>query len=93
MLLVGIGTPNHTLPISVATAHEIDLVPVWRYANCYPQAIQMMDTVGKASTLPDIRKLITHSFKGLESVSDALDLASKTKDKDGKLVVKVVVNN
>jgi hypothetical protein len=37
--------------------------------------------------------VITHSFKGLESVPDALDLASKAKDKDGKLVVRIIVNN
>ena len=92
VLLVGMGTPNHTLPISEASAREIDLVPTWRYVNCYPKAIEIMQASTEDKSLPDVRKLITHSFKGLDAVSDAFKTAGMPRAQDGRLVVKVVVN-
>lgn len=94
---MGMGIPNHTLPISDLTAREIDLVSTWRYADAYPRAIE----IAKASvtgvsvdgnTLPDVSKMISHRFQGLDKVQDALELAGKTRDADGNIVVKTVVN-
>ena len=59
-MLVGMGHPNHTLPLSEAGAREIDLVSVWRYAHCYGEAIKLISAVIDDSFKPNIRKLITH---------------------------------
>lgn len=91
------GTPNHTLPISDASAREISLIPTWRYANAYPRAIEIAaaSTTGSPFNqviLPDISKLITHRYAGLESIQDAFKTAGQTSDSQGKLVVKTVIN-
>jgi L-iditol 2-dehydrogenase len=86
------GTPNHTLPISVISAKEIDLIPTWRYANAYPRAVEMATAAVTGKGLPDIRKLVTHRYEGLKSIPEAFENACKTKDDEGKLVVKTVVN-
>ncbi|OIW32332.1 alcohol dehydrogenase [Coniochaeta ligniaria NRRL 30616] len=97
VVLVGMGTPNHTLPISELTAREINLVSTWRYADAYPRAI----AIAKASVtrmpidgnrLPDITQMITHRYQGLDLVQDALEMAGKTRDAAGRLVVKTVVD-
>ncbi|KAK5214072.1 hypothetical protein LTR41_000264 [Exophiala xenobiotica] len=93
VMLVGMGTPNHTLPLSEAGAREIDLMPTWRYAYCYEEAMKIMSVVINDSYTPDIRKLITHRFNGLETLSEAFGLAASPQDASGNLVVKVVVNN
>ena len=84
-------TPIQTLPISAAAFREVDLVLVWRYANAYPTALKIMALSGQGKRVPDLSKLLTHSFKGLESVPDAFATAGKSVDDDQKLVVKVVV--
>jgi L-iditol 2-dehydrogenase len=86
------GTPNHLLPISDASAREVDIVPVWRYANCYPAAIDIMQKSKSEGTMPDIGKILTHHFYGLESVHEALTYACKSSDEDGNMIIKVVVN-
>ncbi|PVH78292.1 alcohol dehydrogenase [Cadophora sp. DSE1049] len=97
VIIVGMGVPNHTLPVSELSVREINLVSTWRYAGVYPRAIE----VAKASvtgmpiegnSLPDMSKMITHRFKGLDLVQGAMEMAGKTKDADGKLVVKTVVD-
>jgi L-iditol 2-dehydrogenase len=94
VVLVGMGSPVQTLPMSVVGNREVDLLGVWRYANTYPEAMKMMQASRDSSAgIPDIRKLITHRFKGLETVPDAFGLAVKTTDADGNLVIKVVINN
>ncbi|PVH71351.1 hypothetical protein DL98DRAFT_435334 [Cadophora sp. DSE1049] len=94
VVLVGMGSPVQTLPMSVVGNREVDLVGVWRYANTYPEAMKIMQASKDLSAgIPDIRKLITHRFKGLETVPDAFGLAAKTTDADGNLVIKVVINN
>ena len=91
------GTPNHTLPISDLSAREINLISTWRYADAYPRAIE----IAKASVtgspidgnkLPDMSQMITHRFKGLDLVPEALEMATKTRDADGRLVVKSMVD-
>ncbi|KAH7273200.1 hypothetical protein MRS44_003697 [Fusarium solani] len=92
VLLVGMGTPIQTLPISAAALREVDLVGVWRYANCYPHGIELMQRAGKGR-VPDVRKLITHRFRGLDQSLEAFDMAAKSCDHNGNLVIKVVVEN
>ena len=86
------GTPIQTLPLSAAALREVDLVGVWRYANCYPDGIEIIQQAGKAG-VPDIRKLITHRFHGLDQSLEAFDMAAKTCDSSGNLVIKVVIEN
>lgn len=87
------GTPIQTLPVSAAALREVDLVGVWRYANCYPQALEIMDRCIRDSSMPDQRRLVTHSFEGLSTVPEAFSMAGRTSDDTGALVVKVVVQN
>ncbi|CAG9990381.1 unnamed protein product [Clonostachys byssicola] len=92
ILLVGMGTPVQTLPISAAALREVDIIGVWRYANCYPRGIELMEHAGRDG-IPDLKKLITHSFQGLEEAGAAFDMAAKTCDEEGRLVIKVVLEN
>lgn len=87
------GTPIQTLPMSAASLREVDLVGVWRYANCYSQGIELMERSTKDRSIPDLRGLITHSYKGLSMVPEAFSMAGRTSDDNGALVVKVVLQN
>lgn len=50
-----------------------------------------MVLAGQGERVPDLSKLLTHNFKGLESVPNAFATAGRSVDNDQKLVVKVVV--
>ncbi|KAL1297558.1 hypothetical protein AAFC00_006126 [Neodothiora populina] len=89
IMLVGMGVPVQTLAMSAAALREVDIVGVFRYANTYPEGIEVMTTKGPNAV--DFSKLVTHRFKGLESVPEAFALAGKTKEEDGTLVLKVVI--
>ena len=49
------------------------------------------DAAEGARPLPDLKKLITHRFQGLDSVQDAFKMASTGLDGEGKLVLKVMI--
>ncbi|KAK7917719.1 hypothetical protein PG985_011327 [Apiospora marii] len=89
IMIIGMGTPIQTLPISAAALREVDLVGVFRYANNYPEVINMLSA--KNATLPDVTKLVTQRFEGLDKIPEAFDMAGKVKDEHGNLVLKVVV--
>lgn len=86
------GTPNVTIPLSEASAREIDLIPVWRYANCYGQALELADANRRSASAAQLAKMITHRFEGLENVPAALQTACLAADGQGRMVLKVVVN-
>ncbi|KAI0839431.1 GroES-like protein [Hypoxylon sp. FL0890] len=90
ILIIGMGMPVQTLPVMAASLKEVDLVGVFRYANTYRQAIDLL--ASGDPLLPDVYKLLTHRFKGLESVPAAFDTAAKVKDEKGDLVIKVMVD-
>ncbi|KAM7186558.1 GroES-like protein [Rhypophila sp. PSN 637] len=90
IMIIGMGNPVQTLPISAASLREVDLVGVFRYANAYPKAIALL--ASNNPRLPDLTKLITHRYKGMESIPRAFDMAARVKDEDGKLVLKVMVD-
>lgn len=90
VMIIGMGTPIQTLPISAASLKEVDLVGVFRYANTYPAAIELLSSNNER--LPDISKLVTQRFKGLSNIPAAFDMAGKVKDEQGNLVLKVVVD-
>jgi L-iditol 2-dehydrogenase len=89
LLFVGMGNPIQTLHIGSAALREVDLIGVFRYANCYPTGISLM----AQGMIPALDKFITHRVNGLDNVEQAFELAGKPEDKDGNLVIKVVINN
>jgi len=89
-MIIGMGTPIQTLPISAAALREVDLIGVFRYAGAYPKVIELLAS-GRPG-LPDFTKLITQRFCGMESIPNAFDMAARVKDDQGNLVLKVMVN-
>lgn len=89
-MLIGMGTPIQTLPISAAALREIDLVGVFRYANTYEEAIKLV--ASNNPLLPDLQTMITQRFEGLDSAVQAFDMAAKVKDEKGNLVIKVLID-
>ncbi|KAI9167112.1 l-iditol 2-dehydrogenase [Paramyrothecium foliicola] len=90
VVMVGMGTPVQTLPLSVAHLREIDILGIFRYANTYPTGIRLLCGQGK-NGLPSLDKMVTHRFKGLDKAQGAFELAGRTCDDDGNLVLKVVI--
>ena len=91
-MLVGMGTPKYMLPISECSSREVDLMPTWRYAGSYEEAINIMSCAIDGDFRPDIRRLITHHFSGLRNVEEAFAVAARPQDSEGKMVIKVVLN-
>ncbi|OAF60976.1 hypothetical protein VC83_02460 [Pseudogymnoascus destructans] len=58
VMLVGMGTPVQTLPVSAAALREVDLLGVFRYAGLYREAAELVSE-GK-SGLPDLTNMVTH---------------------------------
>lgn len=92
--MIGMGTPVQTLPMSAAALREVDLIGVFRYSNTYPYGISVLagERNDFGRSLPDVSKLITHRFSGLNSIPEAFKLAGSGVDEKGDLVLKVVVN-
>ncbi|KAF4625176.1 hypothetical protein G7Y89_g12992 [Cudoniella acicularis] len=90
IMLIGMGSPIQTLPISAAALREVDLVGVFRYANTYEEAIKLVSSGN--SLLPDLSKLITQTFRGFDKIPNAFSMAGRVKDDEGKLVLKVLVD-
>lgn len=85
--MVGMGTPVQTLPMSASHLKEVDIIGIFRYANTYATGIKIISS----GVLPSLDNMITHRFKGLAAVKEAFELAGKTTDKEGNLVLKVLV--
>jgi L-iditol 2-dehydrogenase len=90
IMLIGMGNPIQTLPISAAALREVDLVGVFRYANTYDAAIKLI--ASGDPLLPDLSTMVTQRFKGLGSAPEAFDMARRVKDDSGNLVIKVLID-
>ncbi|KAG5993475.1 hypothetical protein E4U54_003349 [Claviceps lovelessii] len=90
VMIIGMGNPILTLPMSAAALREVDLVGVFRYANTYAKAIELLSD--RPAAMPDVSTLVTHRFKGIERIPDAFAMAGRVQDDDGRLVLKVVVD-
>lgn len=94
VIMVGMGTPIQTLPISAAQLREVDILGIFRYANTYKTGIRILCNQGKGAAgfkLPSLDAMVTHRVKGLENAKKAFELASRTVDEEGRLVLKVVI--
>lgn len=89
-MLIGMGTPVLTLPMSAASLREVDLLGVFRYAHTYAQVIDLLNN--PPAGMPDVSCLVTQRYKGLDRIEEAFKMAGKTKDESGDLVIKVVVD-
>lgn len=89
-MIIGMGTPILTLPMSAAALREVDLIGVFRYANTYKEAIKLLSN--RPASMPDLATLVTHRFNGMDRIPDAFSMAAKVKDDAGRLVLKVVVD-
>lgn len=90
VILVGMGSPIQTLPLGAAALREVDIIGVFRYANCYPAAIALFAS-GQLAGVAD--GLVTHRV-ALKDGEKAFRLASnqaKDGEDEGRSVVKVVV--
>ena len=90
VIMVGMGTPIQTVPLSAAHLREVDILGVFRYSNTYQTGIRLLAGKGNMK-LPSLDDMVTHRFIGLGAAKKAFELASRTVDDEGKLVLKVVI--
>jgi L-iditol 2-dehydrogenase len=90
LILVGMGTPVQTLPLGAAALREVDIIGVFRYANCYPAAIALFAS-GKLDGIAE--GLVTHrvSLADGEKAFRLAANAAKEGEDEGRVAVKVVV--
>jgi L-iditol 2-dehydrogenase len=69
VVLVGYTPPEVTVPLVDAATREVDIRGVFRYENCYPEALSIV-----ASGKVDVKKLITHNFS-IEETLEAFETA------------------
>ena len=90
VIMVGMGTPIQTVPLSAAHLREVDILGIFRYCNTYQTGIRLLAGKGNMK-LPNLDDMVTHRFVGLGAAKKAFELASRTVDDEGKLVLKVVI--
>ncbi|CAH1796735.1 unnamed protein product [Owenia fusiformis] len=82
VVLIGRGSMMPQLPLVAAASKEVDIKGVFRYANCYPKAIDLL-----RNGSINVDKLITHHFNLKDST-----MAFKTAmDRDAK-AIKVMIH-
>lgn len=90
VMIIGMGTPVLTIPISAAALREVDIIGVFRYANTYKKIINLL--ASPPPNMPDISRLITQRYNSIDKVEEAFQIAGKSRDDQGNLIIKVVVN-
>lgn len=81
VVLVGMGSPLQNLNIGAAAVWEVDLLSLWRYANTFPTAIDLVQR-GRI----DLKSLVTHQFT-VERAEGALDVTLKKPEGLIKVVI------
>ena len=77
---VGYGKAEINFPIVAVGIREIDIYGIFRYANCYPAALKLVE-----SGAVNVKKLVTHRFP----LADAVKAFELTKAGTG---VKVLID-
>ena len=57
-MYVGMGKGTPVLPLSSAACREVDLLGVFRYADTYPEALNLL----ASGSLDGCEEIITHRF-------------------------------
>ncbi|XP_014359369.2 sorbitol dehydrogenase [Papilio machaon] len=70
-VLVGMGSPELTVPLAGSVAREVDIRGIFRYVNEYPIALSMV-----ASGQINVKPLVTHHYS-LEETLEAYEVARK----------------
>ncbi|XP_061719824.1 sorbitol dehydrogenase-like [Cydia pomonella] len=70
-VLVGMGSPELTVPLAGAMSREVDIRGIFRYVNEYPIALAMV-----ASGKINVKPLVTHHFS-LEETVEAYETARR----------------
>ena len=66
------------------------MIGTFRYANTYPEAISLLSIPMAGSLLrASVEWIITHRFKGIDSVGEAFAMAARQTDDGGRMVLKV----
>ncbi|KKA28503.1 hypothetical protein TD95_002885 [Thielaviopsis punctulata] len=89
VMLIGMAPAAAEINLAAASTREVDLLGVFRYAGTYPAAIDFLSNPPPKT--PDLAKLITHKFHGLEQVPAAFAQAERGIDSEGRPVIKVMV--
>ncbi|KAF4660387.1 hypothetical protein FOL47_007180 [Perkinsus chesapeaki] len=86
--LVGMGTPDMTLPILNAAIREVDIKGVFRYRNTYPTCIDLISNK-KVNVLP----LVTHRYSFTnEDILQAFEDCRRGEGRDGRSTIKCMIN-
>jgi L-iditol 2-dehydrogenase len=80
-VLVGMGSDEVALPLSVVQEHELELMGTFRYANTWPVAIALV-----ASGRIDLDRLVTGTYR-LDQTEEAL-VAGRRDPKSVKAVIR-----
>lgn len=81
LIVVGMGKPVINVPLVDALVREVDIRGIFRYANCYPKALELI-----ASGKIDVKPLITHRFT-LEQSHDAFSTSGDPKSGSIKVMI------
>lgn len=84
VVVVGMGRPVQSLSIGMALVKETRILPVWRYANTFPPAIELI-----ANGTVNVKSLITHRFDVAEAAMALEHALSKPSD----LIKTVLLSN
>ncbi|KAH9174904.1 GroES-like protein [Lactarius sanguifluus] len=88
VMLIGMGTRSTSLPLSAAALREVDIQGSFRYANTYPDALNLL----ASRKLQNLDKLVTHHFD-LSDTAHAFDLLTRGVDEQGDMVLKIMVGS
>ncbi|EXJ68520.1 L-iditol 2-dehydrogenase [Cladophialophora psammophila CBS 110553] len=92
LILVGMGTPIQTLPLGAAALREVDIIGVFRYANCYPAAIALFASGqldGVAEDLVSHRVALADGEKAFRIATNQ----GREGEDEGRVPVKVVITS
>jgi L-iditol 2-dehydrogenase len=80
------GQDNFPMPVLQAIDKEVDIMGVFRYANVYPYAIQLVSN-GRM----DVSPLVTHRYS-MDNVKEALAVAHERRDGAVKVMIDIEGN-